>query len=156
MVSAYPPISISFSPLIKPLGIVQSAPITIDISITFMFNGFLVLWLGLSTCNSFCFLWFSFCGPPGWQSPLFGRFSFLCFTLTWSGLLARIRWSVCISKSQRILWVSFSSTDFGLFIHHLVEWTNFSFLHNSQWFIFPPSCVLSYTLFLLVCSIHLL
>ena len=34
------------------------------------------------------------------------------------GLLAGIRWSVCISKSQRILWVSFSRMHSDLCIYH--------------------------------------
>ena len=38
---------------------------------------------------------------------------------TRSGLLARIRWSVCISKSLKILWVSFSGTNSCLCIYHL-------------------------------------
>ena len=40
MVSARPPISNSFSPFTKPLGIVPSAPITIGITVTFMFHSF--------------------------------------------------------------------------------------------------------------------
>ena len=49
MVSAHPPISNSSSPLIKPWRIVSSAPITIGITVTFMFHSFLVLRPGLST-----------------------------------------------------------------------------------------------------------
>ena len=51
-----------------------------------------------------------------------------------SGLLAGIRWSVCVSK---ILCISFSITDSGLCIYHLIEWSNFNFLHNSRWITFP-------------------
>ena len=36
-----------------------------------------------------------------------------------SGLLAEIIWSVCVSKFQRSLYVSFSRTDSGLCIYHL-------------------------------------
>ena len=42
------------------------------------------------------------------------------FINTRSGRLAKTRWSVCISKSQKILWVSFSATDAGL-----VVWLNY-------------------------------
>ena len=50
-----------------------------------------------------------------------------------SGRLAEIMWSVCISKSQRSLFASFFRTDAGLCIYHLFVWTNFNFLHISQW-----------------------
>ena len=43
------------------------------------------------------------------------------------------RWSVCISKCQRSLCVSFSRRESGLCIYHLYVWSNFNFLHNSQW-----------------------
>ena len=78
---------------------------------------------------------------PGRQSPLLDRFSFFLvfflFTVTRSGHLVKIRWSICISKSQWSLWVSFSRTDFELCIYHLFVWTNFNFLHNSLWINFP-------------------
>ena len=49
-----------------------------------------------------------------------------------SGLRPEIRWSVCISKSHRSLWVSFSRTDTGLCIYYLLAWSNLNFLHISQ------------------------
>ena len=58
-------------------------------------------------------------------------------TITRSGRLAVIRWSVYKSKSQRSLCVSFSRTGSGLCIYHLFVWSNFNFLHNSQWITFP-------------------
>ena len=61
----------------------------------------------------------------------------LYFTYTRFSRLAEIRWSVCISKSQRILCVSFFRTDSGLCIYNLVVWSNFNFLRNSQWITFP-------------------
>ena len=57
----------------------------------------------------------------GRQSPLFCRFSFLFLTITRSGRLAEIRWSVCISKSQRRLYFSFSKTESQFCIYHEVE-----------------------------------
>ena len=71
-------------------------------------------------------------------------FSFL--TIIRSCGLGEIRWSVCISKSQRSLCVSFSRTDSGLCIYHLFEWPNFRFLHNSKWIALPIQLcqVLSY------------
>ena len=65
--------------------------------------------------------------------------SFL-FLLIKSCLLVGIRCAVCITKSQRILFISFSWTDSGLCIFHLVVW-QFSLLHNSQWITFlTQSC----------------
>ena len=134
---------------IKPLGIVPSASITTGITVTMIFLSiacfgfffflfcfvfcffvlfcfFFVLWQSLSIYRSFRFLWFLL------SAPLFDRFSFFFFfffllsllTITRSGRLVRIRWSVCISKSQRVLCVSFSRTDSGLCIYHLFVWSN--------------------------------
>ena len=135
MVSAYPLIS-------EPLGIIPSAQITIGI--TFTFHSFVVLKSSLSICLSFHFLWCSFCGLPRWQSPWFNQFSFFLLTIMRSGLLAGIRWSIWISKSQRILCVSFSSTDYGLCIYYLVVWSNSICTIPSGW-LFPLSYVLSCT-----------
>ena len=60
---------------------------------------FLVLWKGRTTCLSFCFLWFSLCGPPRRQSQLFGRLSFFLLIIIRSGILVAIRGFVCILKS---------------------------------------------------------
>ena len=54
----------------------------------------------------------------------FASFFFLLIILR-SGLLAEIRWSVCMSKSHRSLCVSFSKTDARLCIYHLLVWSNF-------------------------------
>ena len=77
---------------------------------------FLVLWQGPSTCLAFRFLWFSLCVPLGHQSPLNSKFAFFCWL---SRGLVGIRWSVCISKSQRILCVSFFRADSGLCLEQL-------------------------------------
>ena len=71
---------------------------------------------------------------------------FFLLIITRSGRLADIRWSVCISKSQRSLCVSFSWTDSGLCIYHSFELSNFNFLHNSQWITLPTlSCLVLYS-----------
>ena len=54
-----------------------------------------------------------------------------------SGLLVGMKWSVCISRSQRILRMSGTWTDSGLCTCHLLIWSNFNLLHNSQWMTFP-------------------
>ena len=61
-------------------------------------------------------------------------------------LLAEIRWSVCMSKSHRSLWVSFSWTVAGLGIYHLFVWSNMNFLHISQRITLPTqSCLVLYS-----------
>ena len=71
---------------------------------------------------------------------------FLFLIIIRSGRMAEIKWSVCISKSQQSLCVSFSWTDSGLCIYHLFVWSNFNFLHSSQWITLPTqSCLVSYS-----------
>ena len=73
------------------------------------------------------------------QSPQFCKFSFLLLINLRSVRLAEIWWSVCISKSQRSLCISFFRTVSGLCIYHLFVWSNFNLLHifhGSSW---PPS-----------------
>ena len=55
------------------------------------------------------------------------------FIIIKSGLLAGIRWSVCILKSHWSLCESFSKTGAGLGIYHLLVWSNLNFLHISLW-----------------------
>ena len=64
-------------------------------------------------------------------------FYFFVFISSCFGLLVRTQWSVCISKSQKILWVPLFWRKSGLCMHHLVLWTNLNLLHNSQWITFP-------------------
>ena len=77
MVSTCPLIFKSSHSCTNPLVTVPSAPITIGITITFMFHCFSVLKQDLGI-----YLFFSFpsvlpCGQSEWQSSLFGRFSFI-------------------------------------------------------------------------------
>ena len=108
----------------------------------------------------FCFLLIILSGLPGRQSPVFRRFTFfflsnifLLFTITSSGGLVKIRWSVRISKLRWNLRVTFSKTDSGLCICKLFIWSNINFLHNSQWIAFPTQ---SFLFFALICCIRLL
>ena len=51
-----------------------------------------------------------------------------------------------MSKSHRSLCVSFSRTDVGLCIYHLLVWSNLNFLHNSLWMTLPTqSCLILYS-----------
>ena len=62
-----------------------------------------------------------------------------------SGCQAEIRWSVCISKSQRSMCVSYSRTDSWFCMYHLFVWSNFNFWHNSLWITLPTrSCLVAY------------
>ena len=99
MVLILPLISSSFSRL---LGIVPRAPTTIGINVMLMFYDCF-----FSLANSKCFsifsltfiftLWFSgMAKSRSWQ-----------FLNIRSGLLESVGWSICISKSQRILWLIF-------------------------------------------------
>ena len=121
MVSAHPLISKSFSPFTNHLLIETRTPITIGITVIFMFHSF------LSSRNLFFFLLLSISllYLPEQQIQNIGKFSFLLI-VTRSGRLVEIRWSVFISKSQRSLCVSFSRTDSGLGIYHLLIWSKFS------------------------------
>ena len=105
--TGWPPLVLWFISLPIP------SPITNETTVTSMSNSFLgfflVLWQGL---NNFSFL-----------------FSFIS-TITRSGLLASIGWSVSMSKFQRILYVSFSWTGSWLCIYYSFVWSNFNFLHN--------------------------
>ena len=62
---------------------------------------------------------------------------FFLLIIIMSGILAEIRWSVCMSKSHRSLCVWFSWTGAGLCIYHLFVWSNLNFLHISQWINLP-------------------
>ena len=119
MVSTRPPTSKSSSPFNNPLVNVPKVPITIGIIVTFLFHSFFSIPLqGRGIYPSFHVLSVLFCGQPGQQSPQFCKFSFmLLLIIIRSGLLAEIRWSICMSKSHRSLCVSFSRTDAELCYH---------------------------------------
>ena len=113
MVYTWPPTSKSSSPFNSPLVTVPKALITIGIIVTFMFHSF------FNSLARSRYLSLFFCGQPGQQSRQFCKFPFFMLIMIRSSLLAEIRKSVCMSKSHRILWVSFSGTSAGLCINHL-------------------------------------
>ena len=74
-------------------------------------------------------------------------FFFFLLIIMRSGLLAGIRWPVCMLKSHRSLCVAFSRTGAGLCIYHLLAWSNLNFLHIPQWITLPTqSCLALYSL----------
>ena len=110
----------------------QLAFLSIPCSIAF-FSSLARSWYLFFFSLSFSFtLW-----SAGMGKSTFWLVLFFLLTITRSGCLIVIRWSICISKSQRSLCVSFSRKDSGLCIYHLFVWSNFNFLHNSQRIIFP-------------------
>ena len=119
MVSTRPPTSKSSSPFNKPLVTVPKAPITIGIIVTFMFHSFfnsLARWRYVSFFSHS--LSFILCSAGTAKSTIL-KILFFVVIIIRSGYLAEIRWSVCMSKSQRSLWMSFSRTVAGLCIYHL-------------------------------------
>ena len=151
IVSTRLPTSKSSRPFRNPLVIVPKAPITIGTIVTFMFHSF---FNSLARSRYLSFFSDLFCGPLGQQSQQFCKFSFFLLIIIRSGLLAGIRWSVCMLKSHRSLCVSFSRTGAGLCIYHLFVWSNWNFLHISQWITLPIQLCL--TLFLLLLLLLLL
>ena len=131
MVSTRPPTSKSSRPFNNPLVTVPKAPIIICIIVTFMFHSFFHS-LARSMCllffsHSFCFILWSARTAKSTILQIF----FLLLIIIRSGLLAKIRWSVCISKFHRSLCVSFSRTGAGLCIYYLLAWSNLNFLQIS-------------------------
>ena len=118
MVSTRPPTSKSSSPFNNPLDTVPKTPITIGIISTFMFHSFFnslarSRYLSLFS-HSFSFILWSAGTAKSTILQIFFFFFFFLLIIIRSGLLAEIRWPVCMSKSHRSLCVSFSRTGAGL------------------------------------------
>ena len=147
MVSTRPPTSKSSSPFSNPLVTVPNAPISIGIIVTFMFHYFFNS-LARSRYLSFFSHSFSFIlWSAGTAKSTILQILLLLLIIIRSGLLAEIRWSVCMSKSHRSLCVSFSRTDAGLCIYHLFVWSNLNFLLISQWITLPTQSCLVFLYF---------
>ena len=118
MVSTYSLISKSSSPCTNTLVNVPSVPITIDITVTFMFHSFFSSLKRPRHLSLFSLSFILPCSQPEQQSPLFGG-SFFMLTITGSGRLNEIRWSVRISKSLRILFVWFLAYTYTICSYNL-------------------------------------
>ena len=105
MVSTRSPTSKSSNPFNNPLVTVPNTPITIGIIVTFMFHSFFNSLARSRYLPSFPFLSVLFCSKLIQQSTILQVlfFSFFFVITIRSGLLAEIRWSVCMSKSDRKL-----------------------------------------------------
>ena len=133
IVSTHPPTSKSSRPFNNPLVIVPKAPITIGTIVTFMFHSFFN-----SLARSRYLFFFSL------------SFRFILWSAgTAKSTILQILFFVgisCILKSHRSLCKSFSQTDGGLCIYHLFVWSNWNFLHISQWITLPTqSCLALYS-----------
>ena len=147
MVSTRPPTSKSSSPFSNPLVTVPNTPITIGIIVTCMFHSFFNS-LARSRYLSFFSHSFSFIlwSAVTAKSTILQVFFLLLLIIIKSGLLAGIRWSVCMLMSNRSLCLAFSRTGAGLCIYHLFVWSNLNFLCISQWITLPTqSCLVLYS-----------
>ena len=125
IVSTRPPTSKSSRPFNKPLVIVPNAPITIGTIVPLMFHSFFNS-LARSWYLSFFSLSFRFIrwSAGTAKSTILQILFFPFLIIIRSGLLARIRRSVCMLKSHKSLCESFSRTGAGLCIYHLFVWSN--------------------------------
>ena len=146
MVSTRPPISKSSRSFSNPLVTVPNAQITISLIVTSMFHS-LFNSFARSRYLSFFLHSFSFIlrSAGTAKSTILQVLLFLLIIIR-SGLLAEIRWSVCMSKSHMSLCVSFSRTGAGMCIYNLFVWINLNFLNISQWITLPTqSCLVLYS-----------
>ena len=142
MISPRPSTSKSSWHFNNPLATVPKTPITIGIFVTFMLHSFFnslarSRYLSLFSYSFTFVLW-----SAGKAKSIFLKIFVFCWL--WSGLLAEMRWSVCISKCHKSLCVSFSWTVAGLCIYHLFLWSNLNFLHISQWITLPTESCLDF------------
>ena len=103
MVSIRPPTSKSSSPFSNPLVTVPNAPITIGIIVTCMFHSFFQF-LSKVEVLILLFTFFQFYSVVSRDSRVdyfASSLFFLLLIIIKSGLLAGIRWSVCMLKSHR-------------------------------------------------------
>ena len=135
MVSTHLLISNSSCPLSNSSVTVSRAPIIIGMSVTFMFYSFFQLLCKVKiVVLLFSFLQFysmvsGDCKVQNFVSSL------SLLIIIRSGRLAKIGWSVCMSKFHWSLCVSFSGTHAGLCINHLFVWSYLNCFHNSKWII---------------------
>ena len=140
MGSSHPTTSKSSSPFNNPLVIVPKAPVIIGLIITCMFHSFFNP-LARSRYLSFFSFSFSFIL---WSSTTAKStiLQVVFFLIIRASLQAKIRRSVCTSKSHRSLCVSFSWTAAGLYLYNLFVWSNLKFWQISQRIILPTqSCL---------------
>ena len=102
MVSTRPPPSKSSSPLNNPLVTEPKATITIGIIVTFMFHSFFQFPSKVQVLIFFPHSFSFILGSAGTAVHNIASFFFYLLIFIRSGLLAEIRWSVCMSKPHNI------------------------------------------------------
>ena len=131
MVSTHSLISKSSSLFTTPLVTVPRPPVIIGTTVTFMFHSLSFFpFPSKVQVLILLFAFFQFYSMVNRDSKGHNSASSLVFfVFFWgggviirSGRLAKFRWSVCISKSQRGLCISFSRTDSELCIYHFFTW----------------------------------
>ena len=126
MASTRPPTSKSSSPFNNPLVTVLKAPVMIAVIVTFMFNNVFSS-LAKSRYLSFFSLSFRFIQWSAGTVHNYASSLFMLLIIIRSGVLAKIRWSVCMSKSLRSLCVILQ--DRCWFVHiPFVRMVKFKFL----------------------------
>ena len=108
MVSTRPPTFKSSSPFSNPLVTVPNVPITIDIIVTFMFHSFFNSQASLRYLSFFSHTFSFILWSAGTAKSTFLQVLFFLLIIIRSGLLAEIRWSVCMSNSPVIFIFSIS------------------------------------------------
>ena len=123
MVSVRPLISKSPNPYINLLLTVPRSVIITGITVTFTSHNFFNSLARSGYLSLFLFSFnFTLWSTGTVKSTIRQVPFFLLLVLTRFGRLAKIRWSVFISKFKRTLWISFSRTDSWLRIYHLCPW----------------------------------
>ena len=145
----------SSSLLSKPLGIIPSAPTIIGITVTLIFHSFFT---SLVRSKYFSVFSISFIlTAVVWNVKIYKLVNslFLLLIKNRSILLADIRWSIRISKSQRILFITFSRMDVCAYIILLYGQVSI-FCTIPRGSPSLPTHDWSCTPFVLVCCIYLL
>ena len=124
IISTHSLISKFSSPCTNLLVTVLSTPITIGITVTSMFQSFFI---SLTRCRYLSHIVFFQFYPVVSQNCKVS-FSADSLFITRSGCLAKISWSVSISKPLRILWVSFPRQILGC-AHTICSYVHSSLSH---------------------------
>ena len=98
MIKIFPLISNSSSHSSRPLGTVPSTPITIGITVTFMFHSLFSSLTRSKYLSVFSFSLIYTLWSAGTTKSTWWQVIFFSLSNTKSGLLVGIQWSVCISK----------------------------------------------------------
>ena len=149
IVSIRPPTSKSSRPFNNPLVTVPNAPITIGTIVKFMFHSFFKFSNKVEVLILlFTFLQIYSVVRRDSKVDNFTDSLFFLLIIMRSGFLVGIWWSVCMLKSHRSLCESFSRMGDVLCIYHLLVWSNWNFLHISQWITLPTqSCLALYSFY---------